>query len=41
MILNVVAQAKTREEAIEKVYRELEKISFEGKYLRKDIGKIY
>ncbi|WP_067319944.1 phosphoribosylamine--glycine ligase [Streptobacillus felis] len=40
-VLNVVAQAKTREEAIEKAYRELEKISFEGKYLRKDIGKIY
>ncbi|WP_066899854.1 phosphoribosylamine--glycine ligase [Streptobacillus notomytis] len=38
-VLNIVSQAKTREEVIKKVYEELEKISFEGKYFRKDIGR--
>ncbi|WP_064610981.1 phosphoribosylamine--glycine ligase [Streptobacillus moniliformis] len=39
-VLNIVSQAKTREKAIEKAYEQLEKICFEGKYFRKDIGKV-
>jgi phosphoribosylamine--glycine ligase len=38
-VLNVVANGKTLDEAIEKAYREVEKISFEGMFYRKDIGK--
>jgi phosphoribosylamine--glycine ligase len=38
-VLNVVAQAATLDEAIEKAYRACEKISFEGHFYRKDIGK--
>ena len=38
-VLNVVANGKTLNEALEKVYKEVKKLSFEGMYFRKDIGK--
>jgi phosphoribosylamine--glycine ligase len=38
-VLNVVSKAATVDEAIEKVYSEVEKVQFDGKYYRKDIGK--
>lgn len=38
-VLNVVAQAPTLEEAIEKAYTACANISFEGHFFRKDIGK--
>lgn len=38
-VLNVVTQAATLEEAIEKTYNEVAKISFEGHFYRKDIGQ--
>lgn len=39
-VLNVVALGNTLEEAREKVYKNVEKIHFEGKTFRSDIGKI-
>jgi phosphoribosylamine---glycine ligase len=39
-VLHLVGQGKTLEKAREMAYAEMEKISFEGKYCRKDIGKI-
>lgn len=39
-VLNVVAVGKTLEEAREKAYKEIENISFEGIYYRRDIGKM-
>ena len=38
-VLNVVAQGKTLEESLQKVYKAIENIHFEGMYFRKDIGK--
>jgi phosphoribosylamine--glycine ligase len=38
-VLNVVAQAPTLAEAIDRVYREVPKIHFDGMFFRKDIGK--
>ncbi|WP_456407495.1 phosphoribosylamine--glycine ligase [Caldithrix abyssi] len=38
-VLNVVAHAPTLEQAIERVYNEVEKIQFDRMYYRKDIGK--
>jgi phosphoribosylamine--glycine ligase len=38
-VFNVVAHASTLDEAIEKAYKACEKISFEGHFYRKDIGK--
>jgi phosphoribosylamine--glycine ligase len=38
-VLNVVTDGKTLDEAIEKAYRGVEKISFDGMFYRKDIGK--
>lgn len=38
-VLNVVAQGNTLEDAINKVYKEVEKISFDQMHYRKDIGK--
>lgn len=40
-VLNVVATAPTLEEAIQKAYKDIEKISFQDSYYRKDIGKLY
>jgi len=37
-VLAVTALANTQEEALKKAYREAEKINFEGKYLRADLG---
>ena len=39
-VLNVCALGKTLEEALKKVYEAAEKIDFDGKYYRKDIGLI-
>ena len=39
-VLNVCVKAKNLEEAREKVYKASEKIHFDGKYCRKDIGLI-
>ena len=39
-VLNVVCLADSLEEARKNCYKEIEKIDFEGKYFRKDIGKI-
>lgn len=39
-VLNVVCLADSLEEARKNCYKEIEKINFEGKYFRKDIGKI-
>lgn len=39
-VLNVCVKAKNLEEAREKVYKASEKINFDGKYCRKDIGLI-
>lgn len=38
-VLNVVSRGKNLKESIEKVYPETDKIRFEGKYLRRDIGQ--
>lgn len=38
-VLNVTATAGTLEQALEKAYSAADKISFEGKYMRRDIGK--
>ncbi len=38
-VLNIVAQGATLEKALEKAYRNIDKISFEGMYYRKDIGQ--
>lgn len=38
-VLNVVAQGKTLKEAIDKAYKEIEKVSFNKMHYRKDIGK--
>lgn len=40
-ILAVVAQAQNRQEAVEKVYAEAEKISFDGRQRRTDIGRLH
>ncbi len=39
-VLGVTAEAKTLDEALEKAYAAVSKISFEGAHYRKDIGKI-
>ncbi|MCO4820712.1 MAG: phosphoribosylamine--glycine ligase [Flavobacteriaceae bacterium] len=38
-VINVVTQAPTLEEAIQNTYKEVAKISFEGHFYRKDIGR--
>ncbi len=38
-VLNVVCKGETLEESLQNVYREVEKISFEGMFFRKDVGK--
>lgn len=38
-VLNVVTQAPSLEEAIQNTYKEVAKISFEGHFYRKDIGR--
>ncbi|KUK55734.1 MAG: Phosphoribosylamine--glycine ligase [Marinimicrobia bacterium 46_47] len=38
-VLNVVARGKNLQEAIKKVYTEVDKIHFQDKYLRRDIGR--
>jgi phosphoribosylamine--glycine ligase len=40
-VLHLVGRGKTLEAAREMAYRETEKIEYEGKYFRKDIGLIY
>lgn len=40
-VINVVALGDTLEEARSKAYTDAEKIRFEGKYFRKDIGVLY
>ena len=40
-VLHLVGRGKTLEEARKMAYSETEKINFEGKYCRKDIGLIY
>jgi phosphoribosylamine---glycine ligase len=40
-VLHLVGRGKNMKEAREKAYAEIEKINFEGKYCRKDIGLIY
>lgn len=40
-VLCTQANGKTLEEAIEKAYKDMAKINFEGIYYRKDIGKIH
>ena len=37
-VLSVIGRGKTIEEARENVYKNIEKVSFEGAYFRKDIG---
>lgn len=37
-VLSVTAFGKDKDEALAKAYSEAEKIKFEGKYFRKDIG---
>ena len=39
-VLSVTAQGNTIDEAREKIYSNIDKIEFQGKYYRKDIGKI-
>ena len=39
-VLNICAEGKDLEEVREKIYEAAEKINFEGKYYRKDIGLI-
>jgi len=39
-VLNICALGKTLEEALKKVYKAAEKIDFDGKYYRRDIGLI-
>ncbi|MCY6371783.1 phosphoribosylamine--glycine ligase [Clostridium ganghwense] len=39
-VLSVVSVGDSLEEAREKAYRDIEKVSFQGMYYRKDIGKI-
>lgn len=39
-VLNIVATGKTYEDAREKVYRDAQKVKFEGSRYREDIGKI-
>lgn len=38
-VLNVVAHGRTLEESLEKAYRMVDKIQFEGMFFRRDIGK--
>ena len=38
-VLNVIAQADTLEDAVKNAYEETKKVSFEGMYMRNDIGK--
>ncbi|MBO4563584.1 MAG: phosphoribosylamine--glycine ligase [Clostridia bacterium] len=38
-VLNIVAVADTLEEATKKAYRNAERVSFEGMYMRRDIGR--
>jgi phosphoribosylamine-glycine ligase len=38
-VLGVCAHAETLSEAIQKAYKSIEHISFQGMYFRKDIGK--
>lgn len=38
-VLSVIGRGKTIEEARENVYKNIEKVNFEGAYFRKDIGK--
>jgi phosphoribosylamine--glycine ligase len=38
-VLNVVVRGKNLEEAIRKVYPEVDKIHFQDKYFRRDIGR--
>ena len=40
-VLNVVATAPTLEEAIQKAYADVKKVSFQDSYYRKDIGTLY
>ena len=40
-VLAVVCSGKTLDEAIRKTYAEADKITFEGKYYRRDIGKVF
>lgn len=40
-VLNIVATASTLEEAIQKSYEDVKKISFQNSYYRKDIGTLY
>ena len=37
-VLSVVSSAKTMKEALKKSYKNIDKIEFEGKVFRKDIG---
>jgi phosphoribosylamine--glycine ligase len=39
-VLSVVASGRTLEAALKEVYREVEKIRFEGRYFRRDIGRV-
>ncbi|MCR5610390.1 MAG: phosphoribosylamine--glycine ligase [Clostridiales bacterium] len=39
-VMNVISTADSLKEAVEKAYKGAEKVSFEGMYLRRDIGKI-
>jgi phosphoribosylamine--glycine ligase len=38
-VLNIIAQGESLEKALAKVYQAIDKIHFDGKYYRKDIGK--
>ncbi|HEY4534204.1 MAG TPA: phosphoribosylamine--glycine ligase [Fusobacterium sp.] len=40
-VLNIVATAPTLDEAIQKAYIDIQKVSFQDSYYRKDIGKLY
>jgi len=40
-VLGVVCSGKTLDEAIKKTYAEADKITFSGKYYRRDIGKVF
>lgn len=40
-VLNIVATAPTLDEAIQKAYIDIQKVSFQDSYYRKDIGRLY
>ena len=40
-VLGVVCSGKTLDEAIDKTYAEADKITFSGKYCRRDIGRVF